>query len=280
MRRRLDLELVRRGLAPTRERARDDIEAGRVTVAGAPAQKPARLVGPGEPLRVAGPPEPFVGRGGVKLAAALDRFGVAVEGREALDAGASTGGFTDCLLSRGAASVLAVDVGYGQLDARLRADPRVTVVERTNVRNASLGSLGRDGRPLDVVVADLSFISLRTVAPALLGLTAAGSDVVVLVKPQFEAGRVEAAKGRGVISDPDVWGTALEGVVAAFEQPRPGGPEVAMLAAMVSPLLGASGNVEFLVRFGVGIARRVGGGAIDFGDLLAEAAGRTRRRPV
>jgi 23S rRNA (cytidine1920-2'-O)/16S rRNA (cytidine1409-2'-O)-methyltransferase len=269
------LELVRRGLAPTRERARDDIEAGRVTVAGAPAQKPARLVGPGEPLRVAGPPEPFVGRGGTKLAAALDRFGVAVDGREALDAGASTGGFTDCLLSRGAASVLAVDVGYGQLDARLRADPRVTVVERTNVRHASLESLGRDGRPLDLVVADLSFISLRTVAPALLGMTAKGSDLVVLVKPQFEAGRVEVARGGGVISDPAVWAGALEGVVATFEQPRPGGAEVVMLAAMVSPLLGPAGNVEFLVHFGVGTARQVGGNgpAPDFGDLLAEAAG-------
>ncbi|MGH9188626.1 MAG: TlyA family RNA methyltransferase [Acidimicrobiales bacterium] len=282
MRRQLDLELVRRGLAPTRERARDDIEAGRVTVAGAPAQTPARLVAPGEPLRVAGPPEPFVGRGGAKLAAALERFSVAVEGREALDAGASTGGFTDCLLSRGAASVLAVDVGYGQLDARLRADPRVTVVDRTNIRHASLGSLGRDGRPLELVVADLSFISLRTVAAALVGLTAAGSDIVVLVKPQFETGRAEAAKGRGVITDPAVWGAALDGVVAGFEQPWPAGPGVAMLAAMVSPLLGASGNVEFLVHFGVGVTRQLGGVSTDFGDLLgeAEAARLGRCRPA
>ncbi|HEX2192278.1 MAG TPA: TlyA family rRNA (cytidine-2'-O)-methyltransferase, partial [Acidimicrobiales bacterium] len=243
MRRRLDLELVRRGLAPTRERARLDIAAGRVTVGGAPADKPARLVAPGEPLAVHPAPARFVSRGGEKLAAALDAFPVAVVGADALDAGASTGGFTDCLLQRGAAAVTAVDVGRGQLDHRLRTDPRVTVVEGTNLRFLDLAALGRADRPFSLVVADLSFISLRLVAPVLVGLAAAGADLVVLVKPQFEAGRAEADRGAGVIRDPAVWRRVLDEVGGALEAAG-----AVMMGLVVSPLLGARGNVEFLAH--------------------------------
>ena len=211
---------------------------GRVLVGGAPAEKPSRLVAPGEPLEVVGPPPRFVSRGGEKLEAALARFGVDVGGRAALDAGASTGGFTDCLLQRGVASVLAVDVGAGQLHQRVRRDPRVTVRDRTNVRSLVLYD------PVDVVVADLSFISLAVVAPALVGANAAvGADVVVLVKPQFEAGRAEASKGRGVVRDPAVWRRVLGDVCSALAV-----HEAVMMGAMVSPLTGADGNVEFLVH--------------------------------
>lgn len=221
----------------SRERAQAVIAAGQVRVAGAPAGKPARLVAASEPVEVIGPPARFVSRGGEKLDAALDRFGIGVAGRSAVDAGASTGGFTDCLLQRGAAHVTAVDVGRGQLDPRLRSDPRVTVRERTNVR-----SLG--GGHFDLVVADLSFVSLRSVAADLMALVHPGGDLVVLVKPQFEAGRAEASRGKGVIRDPEVWSRAIEGVNGAFETAG-----AAMIGAMVSPLRGARGNVEFLAHF-------------------------------
>jgi 23S rRNA (cytidine1920-2'-O)/16S rRNA (cytidine1409-2'-O)-methyltransferase len=219
-----------------REQARDAVLAGRVLVGGAVADKPARLVGADEPVELVGPPPRFVGRGGEKLDAALERFDVDVQGKRVLDAGASTGGFTDCLLQRGARSVAAVDVGYGQLHERLRADPRVEVHERTDIRSF-------EAEPFEVVVADLSFISLRTVAPALVRLTAPGGDLVVLVKPQFEAGRVEASKGRGVIRDPAVRQQALEAVRSAM-----GEAGAAMIDVMESPLRGAEGNVEFLAH--------------------------------
>jgi 23S rRNA (cytidine1920-2'-O)/16S rRNA (cytidine1409-2'-O)-methyltransferase len=234
-----------------------------VLVAGAPATKPSRLVDRVEPIQLVGPPPPFVSRGGEKLDAGLARFSVEVAGQRALDAGASTGGFTDCLLQRGAASVTCVDVGYGQLHERLRADPRVTVLERTNVRHLRAADVGG---PFGVIVADLSFISLRTVAPVLAAeLASAGADVVCLVKPQFEAGRAEASRGRGVITDPGVWRQALEDVANAIT--RAG---AVMMDAMVSPLLGARGNVEFLLH------ARVGGpaAAVDLDGVVAEAAGR------
>jgi 23S rRNA (cytidine1920-2'-O)/16S rRNA (cytidine1409-2'-O)-methyltransferase len=212
-----------------------------VTVAGAPATKPARLVGRDEPIEVMGPAPRFVGRGGEKLDAALERFDVEVQGRRALDAGASTGGFTDCLLQRGAAEVVAVDVGYGQLHERLRRHPLVRVVERTNIRHVGVDDVGG---PFPLVVADLSFISLRTVMPALaVELAAPGADLVLLVKPQFEAGRTEVAKGRGVVTDPVVWRRVLGEVQDALA-----GHAAAMMDAMVSPLRGADGNVEFLVH--------------------------------
>lgn len=227
-------------MAPSRQQAQADIAAGRVTVGGAPTWKAARLVEPGEPIVLLGAPPRFVGRGGDKLDAALARFDVPVAGRRAVDLGASTGGFTDCLLQRGAAAVAAVDVGYGQLHERLRADPRVEVWERTNARHLGPGDLGP---PADLLVADLSFISLRTVLPSMLELVGPGADLVLLVKPQFEAGREEAARGRGVIADPAVWGRVLEEVVAALEE-----RQAAIMGAMASPLTGADGNVEFLVH--------------------------------
>jgi 23S rRNA (cytidine1920-2'-O)/16S rRNA (cytidine1409-2'-O)-methyltransferase len=209
-------------------------------VGGASADKPARLVAPGEPIELIGPGPRFVSRGGEKLDAALDHFGIDVTGLRALDAGSSTGGFTDCLIQRGAAHVVALDVGRNQLHERLRADTRVTVRERTNLRGLSGDDLG--GR-FDVVVADLSFISLRTVAGPLLSLARPGAHEVLLVKPQFEAGKEEADRGRGVITDPRVWHRVLTEVDDALR-----GLGTAIMEAMVSPLRGSSGNVEFLVH--------------------------------
>jgi 23S rRNA (cytidine1920-2'-O)/16S rRNA (cytidine1409-2'-O)-methyltransferase len=231
---------VRRGLVTSRERAREEIAAGRVTVGGAPADKPARLVGADEPIVLTGPGRRFVSRGGEKLDAALERFGVEVAGRTVLDAGASTGGFTDCCLQRGAARVVAVDVGYGQLDDRLRRDDRVEVRERVNVRALRPGDLDP---PPELVVADLSFISLRTVAPALVALARPGADLVWLVKPQYEAGRAAVAAGKGIVRDPEVWRSALRAVGASLD-----GLGATIMGAMPSPLRGADGNVEFLLH--------------------------------
>ncbi|HEX6166729.1 MAG TPA: TlyA family RNA methyltransferase, partial [Acidimicrobiales bacterium] len=231
--------MVRRGLAPSRQQARAAVEEGRVTVGGAPALKPARLVAAHEAVEVGGAPPRFVSRAGDKLDAALDGFAIDVSGLRALDAGASTGGFTDCLLQRGAARVVAIDVGYGQLHERLRADLRVDVHERRNVRDLAAGDLGA---PFPLVVADLSFISLRTVLPNLVAVAAPGADLVLLVKPQFEAGRREASQGRGVIRDPAVWRRVLGEVVDAVR--ALGG---AIMGVMVSPITGAEGNVEFLL---------------------------------
>ncbi len=211
-----------------------------MTVDGAPAPKVTRLVDPGEAVVVTGPPPPFVSRGGEKLEAALERFGIEVRGHRVIDVGSSTGGFTDCVLQRGALEVVAVDVGRHQLHERLRADTRVRVHERTNVRHVDPADLGG---PAPVVVADLSFISLTTVARDLVALTADDGDLVVLVKPQFEAGRVEAARGRGVIRDPAVWRRVLLEVHAAFVS-----HEAAMMGLMVSPITGGDGNVEFLAH--------------------------------
>jgi 23S rRNA (cytidine1920-2'-O)/16S rRNA (cytidine1409-2'-O)-methyltransferase len=239
VRRRLDVEMVRRGLAGTRSEASLAIRSGTVTVAGRPAAKSGMLVAPDEAIAVAAPARRFVSRGGEKLEAALDRFGVDPAGRDAMDAGASTGGFTDCLLARGAARVLAVDVGYGQLDWRLREDPRVVVMERTNVR-----SLGPEDLPFvpDLLTADLSFISLRLVLPGLGQLAAETSDLVLLVKPQFEAGR-ELIGPRGVVSDPAIWGSVLRSVAGAS-----GDTGFVVRGLAPSPLLGPAGNVEFLLH--------------------------------
>lgn len=216
----------------------------RVRVNGALAEKAARLVAPGDAVVVDGPPPRYVSRGGLKLEAALERFGLVVTGMRALDAGASTGGFTDCLLQHGAASVVALDVGHGQLHPRIRADPRVTVLERRNVRSTTADDIGG---AVGVVVADLSFISLTTVVPALVALCVPGAAMVLLVKPQFEVGRRDASKGRGVITDPALHAEACARV------------EQALIAAgasiegwMPSPIHGASGNAEFLVHARVG----------------------------
>lgn len=255
-RRRLDAELVRRGLVPSRARAVDAVAEGRVLVGGAPAVNPDRRVAGDEPIVVAPAPARYVSRGGAKLAAALDAFGIDVAGRRCVDVGASTGGFTDCLLQRGAAHVVAVDVGRGQLAWSLRTDPRVTVMERTNVRDLVEGAIGA---PASVCVADLSFISLRTVARNLLALTEPDGDLVLLVKPQFEAGRERVGKG-GVVRDPGVRAAVVREVVDALA--RDG---LAVTALVVSPLRGANGNVEYLAH-----ARR-GATPIDAATLEAAA---------
>jgi 23S rRNA (cytidine1920-2'-O)/16S rRNA (cytidine1409-2'-O)-methyltransferase len=261
VRRRLDLEMVRRGLAASQSEATVAIRAGNVAVGGRPEVKTGTLVLPDEAITVAGPARRFVSRGGEKLDAALDRFDVDVTGRLALDAGASTGGFTDCLLTRGAEHVIAVDVGYGQLDWRLREDARVTVLERTNVRALEPGRLPY--RP-DVVTADVSFISLRLVLPILANCAAPGSDFLLLVKPQFEVGRAEVGPG-GVVSDPEQWDRVLRTVAEACQ-----GVGLAVRELMASPLLGPAGNVEFLLHStGPGPHAGDGGGEID--RLLRQA---------
>jgi 23S rRNA (cytidine1920-2'-O)/16S rRNA (cytidine1409-2'-O)-methyltransferase len=238
---------VRRGLVDSRQEAQAAVAAGTVLVSGTQADKPARLVGPDEPVVVLGPPSPFVGRGGQKLEAALERFPIAVNGARALDAGASTGGFTDCLLQRGAAHVYAVDVGHGQLHPALRDNAKVTVLERTNVRTLTVAELEAADpafEPCPLVVADLSFISLRSVVPALTGpVSTRDADLVLLVKPKFEAGRAAVSRGKGVIRDPALWLGALDGVASALHDAKTG-----IMGAMVSPLTGSAGNVEFLVH--------------------------------
>ncbi len=239
-RRRLDAELVRRGLAASRAQAGALVDDRRVLVNGAVADKTARLVAAGDNLSVAGPPPRFVGRGGEKLDAALAHFSVDVTGRRVLDCGASTGGFTDCLLSRGAAHVVALDVGHGQLHPRLRDDPRVTVLERTNIRHTTRDTIGG---AVDAVVVDVSFISLAAVIPALVPLCHPGADMVMLVKPQFEAGRVEVSRGRGVITDPAVHDRVRAEVADAIVANG-----CSVVAWMDSPLRGGDGNREFLVH--------------------------------
>ncbi len=212
-------------------------------MAGSVANRPSRLVAPGEPVLVLEGGPKFVSRGGEKLAAALDKFDVDVKGARALDAGASTGGFTDCLLQRGAESVVALDVGRGQLHERLRNDPRVIALDRTNLRAVTPQSVGG---PFDVVTADLSFISLRTVAATLVELVRPRGNLLVLIKPQFEVGRREASRGKGVVRSPELWRSAMTEVIAAFE--RVG---ATIMGVMVSPLRGADGNVEFLAHLQV-----------------------------
>ena len=259
VRRRLDVELVRRGLAEARTNAARMIGEGRVRVAGMPATTSARRVEAGAPITVVTEGPQFVSRGGVKLAGALAAFAVEVDGRVALDAGASTGGFTDCLLQHGATRVHAVDVGRGQLAWSIRQDPRVLVHERTNVRAIDAAFLGE---PVDLVVADLSFISLCTVAPALLACATDAADFVLLVKPQFEAGPARVGRG-GIVRDPAVHAAVLrevtDGLVAAG---------LFVTGVVASPITGADGNREFLVR-----ADRVGP-VLDAGALasVAEAA--------
>lgn len=229
-------------------------------MSGSVATKAARQVDGGEAIELVGPPPRFVSRGGEKLDAALARFRIDVAGLRCLDAGASTGGFTDCLLQRGAAHVVAVDVGFGQLHERLRDDPRVDNRERTNVRDLVLDE------PVDLTVGDLSFISVRTVLPALLAATAPAGALVLLVKPQFEAGRQEASRGRGVIRDPAVWRRVLEEVRSAASAAG-----ATMMEAMVSPITGAEGNVEFLARLGRPRHEAMTA-AVDLDALVAEAS--------
>lgn len=212
-------------------------------VSGAIAEKPNRQVAAFEPVTVREPPPRFVSRAGFKLDAALDRFAVDPHGRVALDVGSSTGGFTDCLLARGAAAVVAVDVGTNQLHERLRDDARVSVHERTDVR-----AIRRDDLPpmCDLVTTDVSFISLTGLAAHLVTLAGPDGELVVLVKPQFEAPRRVVDRGSGIVTDPEVWRAALARVVASFGRAGTG-----MMDAMASPVRGASGNTEFLIHLRV-----------------------------
>jgi 23S rRNA (cytidine1920-2'-O)/16S rRNA (cytidine1409-2'-O)-methyltransferase len=240
---RLDAELVRRGAARSREHASELIAAGRVTVNGGAAHKPATGVTVDADIVVREDPDrpDYVSRGGHKLAGALADFaeqGLSVSGRRCLDAGASTGGFTDVLLRAGAAEVVAVDVGYGQLAWSLRQDPRVRVHDRTNIRDVTPELVGG---PVDVVVGDLSFISLELVLDALLGVTAPDGDLALMVKPQFEVGKDRLGRG-GVVREPVLRVQAVEKIVAAADRRGWGA-----VAGTVSSLPGPAGNVEFFV---------------------------------
>jgi 23S rRNA (cytidine1920-2'-O)/16S rRNA (cytidine1409-2'-O)-methyltransferase len=240
-RRRLDAELVRRGLARSREHAAELVTAGRVVVAGQSAGKTARQVTADDPIAVqgAGTGPEYASRGGRKLAGALDAFGgLSVAGRRCLDAGASTGGFTDVLLRAGAAQVVAVDVGYGQLAWALRSDDRVTVLDRVNVRHLEPAQVAP---PPTLVTADLSFISLSLVLPALARCAAPDADFLLLVKPQFEVGKGHVGAG-GVVRDPGLRASAVSGVATAAAD---SGLGVAGVTA--SPLPGPAGNVEYFL---------------------------------
>ncbi|AUS77667.1 TlyA family rRNA (cytidine-2'-O)-methyltransferase [Actinoalloteichus sp. AHMU CJ021] len=270
---RLDAELVRRGLARSRDHASELVAAGRVTVRGAVATKPATAVTADAPLVVseAADDPGWASRGAHKLLGALEAFeggGLAVAGRRCLDAGASTGGFTDVLLRAGAGEVVAVDVGYGQLAWRLRTDERVTVLDRTNVRGIDAETIGG---PVGLVVADLSFISLRLVLPALAACAAPGADLVPMVKPQFEVGRERLGSG-GVVRDPELRAEAVRSVIDAA---RPLGLRARAVTA--SPLPGPSGNVEYFVWF---TASPTGEGAASPGGDVPESGGGAGRAGV
>src|SRR5574341_2058625 len=244
---RLDRVLVARGLAESREQAARLILAGTVRVGGALVDKQARLVALDAEIRVTSRPEPFVSRAGAKLAAALDRFGLDPAGLIALDVGASTGGFTDCLLQRGAIRVYAVDVGYGQLDWRLRQDPRVVVIERANIRYLDPALVPE---PVDLAVIDVSFISLTIVLPSVMRFLADPADVIALVKPQFEVGKGQVGRG-GIVRDAGQRRDVTEKVLACA-----GGLGLASIGVLDSPVPGQKGNREILVGF-----RRTQGGA-------------------
>jgi 23S rRNA (cytidine1920-2'-O)/16S rRNA (cytidine1409-2'-O)-methyltransferase len=236
---RLDLLLVERGLAPTRSRAADLVRRGAVSVAGIKALKPGILVPPEAPLEVAPGAQPYVSRGGLKLEAALDAFGFEAKGRTVLDLGASTGGFTDLLLARGATLVYAVDVGRDQLHAKLRGDPRVVSLEAIDARSLDAGLVTEK---VGAIVADVSFISLTQALPAALGFAAPGAWLIALVKPQFEAGREAVGKG-GIVRDAAHRKAAVTRV-RAFIEALPGW---IVTHEMISPILGRDGNEEFLI---------------------------------
>jgi 23S rRNA (cytidine1920-2'-O)/16S rRNA (cytidine1409-2'-O)-methyltransferase len=241
---RVDAELVRRGLARSRQQAAELIGSGRVTINGMPAAKPATAIAVSANLTVEGDDErTWVSRGAHKLIGALDAFGLSVDDRRCLDAGASTGGFTEVLLDRGAREVVAADVGYGQLAWSLRNDPRVTVLERTNVRDLTADAIGGT---VDLVVADLSFISLATVLPALTSCASDNADIVPMVKPQFEVGKDRVGAG-GVVSDPQLRADAV--LAVAHRAAKLTWQTVGVTA---SPLPGPSGNVEYFLHLRAG----------------------------
>lgn len=239
---RLDQELVERGLCVSREKAKRAVMAGQVRVNGQVARKPSDAVKTQDHLELS-QGEKFVSRGGLKLEHALEHFHLEVREATAVDFGASTGGFTDCLLQRGAARVYAIDVGHGQLAWSLRRDPRVVVMEKTNVRELTPVRFPQPFVPVDIVVIDCSFISLRKVLPAAIVLLRPAGKIVALLKPQFEAGKAEADRGAGVIRDARIH----ERVLAELETFVRGVPAVAWRGVVESPLLGPAGNKEFLV---------------------------------
>jgi 23S rRNA (cytidine1920-2'-O)/16S rRNA (cytidine1409-2'-O)-methyltransferase len=238
---RLDQALVERGVCASREKARRAIMAGEVIVNGQPAGKPSDAVREQDTLALLAP-ERFVSRGGYKLERALDFFIIDVAGLTAIDLGAATGGFTDCLLQRGAARVYAVDVGHGQLAWKLRNDPRVIVMERTNARTLGPASFPQTFHLVDLLVADCSFISLRKILPPAVALLRPSGNIIALIKPQFEAGKAEADRGRGVITDPAIHERVLR-EIEAFVASQ---PCLRWRGATLSPLLGPAGNKEFL----------------------------------
>lgn len=239
---RLDTLLVARGLAQSRERARAMILAGQVRLRTSARPKAGSLVADDAGIEIVGPDHPYVGRGGVKLAHALDAFGLAVQGLAALDIGASTGGFTDVLLRRGARSVVALDVGHGQLDWRLRRDPRVVVLEHVNARTLTREQLPSQPEKYDIITVDVSFISVRAILPVLPPLLGEQGHVVVLVKPQFEAGRADVGRG-GLVKDPAVHERVLAEVRA--EAARVGLPAA---GATPSAITGSEGNQEYFLH--------------------------------
>lgn len=239
---RLDTLLVERGLAASRERARALILAGDVLVDGAPAPKAGTIVRADAAITLASPDHPYVGRGGLKLAHALDSFAIPVAGALALDIGASTGGFTDVLLQRGAARVVALDVGHGQLDWKLRTDPRVVAIERVNARTLSGEQLPDGLRAFDIVTIDVSFISLRHILPVVPPLLREGAHVVALVKPQFEARRGEVGKG-GIVRDEAVRLRVVDEVAAEADKLG-----LRRAGLIESPIAGMEGNKEFLLH--------------------------------
>jgi 23S rRNA (cytidine1920-2'-O)/16S rRNA (cytidine1409-2'-O)-methyltransferase len=243
MRSRLDLEMMRRGLAESREAAQRLIMAGRVRVNSRPSAKADLKVDASVPIELVGGACAYASRGAYKLLAALEHFAIPVAGRRALDVGASTGGFTDVLLRRGVAHVIALDVGYGQLAEHLRIDPRITVMDRTNIRSVNAADLLW---PPELVVIDASFISLRLVLPAVAALLAHQGEIVALVKPQFEVGRGKVGKG-GIVRDDGLREAALRDVVTAAAAL---GLEFG--GAIDSPISGAAGNREILARFAAG----------------------------
>jgi len=246
---RLDQALVERGLCDSREKARRAIMAGGVSVNGQIVAKADRRVKDGDELALAAA-EKFVSRGGFKLERALDFFKIEVAGVTAVDLGASTGGFTDCLLQHGAARVYAVDVGQGQLAWKLRQDPRVVVMEKMNARHLARAQFPAEFAGADLVVVDCSFISLKRILPAAVALLRASAKIVALIKPQFEAGKKEAARGKGVITDPVVHARVLRELEEFTTRETP----LAWRGVTESPLLGPAGNKEFLVLLETGAA--------------------------
>ncbi len=235
---RLDLAVLDRGLAPSRQRARALVMSGKVLVNRKAIDKPGMAVADKDEILVKGDDNPFASRGGLKLKAALKAFRVSVIDKVCLDVGASTGGFTDCLLQHGAGKVYAVDVGYGQLAWKLRQDPRVTVFERTNIRHLPFETVGE---PVDLVTIDVSFISLRIVMPAILKFMKANAAVLALVKPQFEVGKGQVGKG-GVVRDPRLHQQVLDELTVFFSR-----MPLSVSGVIGSPVLGPKGNKEFFI---------------------------------